>query len=192
MRISAVLSSSDLPTEELQVGVLDGELMRVGGAFCAVDTIVVCEHRARAVAVEVPKYAIAERLTAAWIYGALGVQPHRLQLCVTIAANIRPLSSARCVFREVVISDSEILEIGGFPVTTPLRTALDLARIDVEFSNSTADVIRYLATLGQGFSIVDCHSAISSRRNLPNKRLALDRLSDTLSNIRRTQPALTR
>lgn len=182
MRISAVLSRNDLPPEELQVGVLDGELVRVGGAFCAVDTVIRAEHRAASITTEVPGYSITERFTAAWIYGAVDDQPSRLQLCVSAHANVRPTSSARCVFREVVLND-EINLIGGLPVTTPLRTALDLARIDLDFSAFTAHVVRRLAAVGRGFDFADCESAIAQRRNLPNKRLALLRLSDTLQEV---------
>lgn len=180
MRISTVLSRNDLPNEELQVGVLDGELVRVGGAFCAVDTVIGTQHRAASIAAEVPGYSVAERLAAAWIYGVVNDQPSRLQLCVNAQANVRPTSSARYVFREVVLNDDDTNLIGGLPVTTPLRTALDLARIDVDFSSFTADVIQRLASVGRGFDFSDCESAITCRRNLPNKRVALVRLSETL------------
>lgn len=194
MRITSVLSFRDLPNVELQAGVLDGELVRVGDAYCAIDTVVGAEERAASIAAEVPAWSIAERMTAAWVYGILDTQPRTLQLCVASRGNIRPISTQRCTFREVVIDDKEIRVVKGLPVTTPLRTALDIARTDDEFTEVTCDIVRGLSTLGAGFQFTDCEQAIDARRNLPNKRVALARLTVALGrdySVSR-QPALTR
>lgn len=177
MRIPSILSLSDLPPAELQAGVLDGELMRVGGAYCAIDTIISSPHRAVSVAMEAPSWAIAERHTAAWIFGVLDVQPSRLQLCVTSRRGVRPVSTQRHEFREVVLDDDETIVIGGLTVTTPLRAALDIARINKEFLPPARDIVRGLASLGRGFDLSDCIAALNARRNLPHKRLALERLA---------------
>lgn len=151
--------------------------MRIGGAYCAIDTIIGCAQRAASIAVEAPSWAIVERHTAAWIFGVMDVQPSRLQLCVTSHGGVRPLSTQRHEFREVVLRDGETITVGDLTVTTPLRTALDIARINAEFSAPTRAVVRRLASLGRGFDFNDCVAALNARRNLPHKRLALERLA---------------
>lgn len=192
MRIATVLSPHDLPASELQAGLLDGELVRVGGAYCAIDTIVGSEHRAESIAAEVPSWSIAERLTAAWVYGVRYEQPRHLQLCVASEENVRPMSTQRYTFREVVLGAKEVGMIGSLRVTTPMRTALDIARTDEEFSNLTRETVRGLAALGRGFTLDDCVAEIGMRRNLPFKRMAILRLSAALGNASPDQPAVTR
>lgn len=192
MRISPVLTHRDLPFEELQAGVLDGELVRIGPGFCVIDAIVTAEHRAASLAPEIPPRSIAERHTAAWIYGFAQRIPARLQLCVDSRSKWRPFSTRRCEFREVVLRDDEIIMINGLPVTAPLRTALDLARIDPEFTAHSREVIRGLASWGSGFGLESCARALGGRRNLPNKLLALSRLAEALGERPENQFALTR
>lgn len=181
MRLGLVLSLNDLPAPELQAGVLDGELVQLGSAYCPIDTFIGARHRAAAIASEIPAQSIAERHTAAWVYGALDRQPRRLQLCVHIHSKVRPLSSARFQFREVVLDADEVVTMGGLSVTSPLRTAVDIARIEESFSASTAQLVRDLASLGQGFNLEDCTRVLNRRRNLPHKKLALQRLTAALS-----------
>ena len=181
MRIPVVLSLHDLPAAELQAGVLDGELVRVGEAYCAIDTIIGVAHRAASIATEVAAQSIAERFTAAWVYGALYSQPRRLQLCVNSQTKVRPFSTQRCVYREVVLGGKETITIGGLAVTTPMRTAIDIVRTDSDFSDSSREVVRSLATFGLGFDLVACVTEISLRKNLPHKQRAITRLELALN-----------
>lgn len=177
MRMASVLSGGDLPTVELQIGVLDGELQRLGDAFCTIDTVVETHHRATSIALNVAPRSIAERFTAAWVYGVVAQVPRRWQLCVDSQNKVRPFSSHRYTFREVVILEHETNVIGGLLVTTPLRTALDIVRTQREFSPSSADVVRKLAALGPGFTLAECREELSGRKNLPHKQIALERLT---------------
>lgn len=192
MRLGPILSRHDLPTPELQAGVLDGELVRIGEAYCAIDTIIGSQHRAASLAAEAPSRSIAERQTAGWVYGVVSKQPPRLHLCVTSDSNLRPMSTQRFSFREVVLDDTELASLGGFLVTTPLRTAIDIARIDEEFPEASAALVRDLASLGKGFNLQECAVALARRKNLPHKRLALHRLTAALRGEREAQPAFTR
>lgn len=192
MRISSVLSSADLPVAELHAGVLDGELMRVGEAYCAIDTVVGPSQRAASIATVVAPWAIAERFTAAWIHGVIHDQPRRLQLCVDSQDNVRPLSSQRFAFREVVLNHNETMPVGGLRVTSPLRTALDIARTHEEFTAATNKVVQSLAALGSGFTLADCIAEMDSRRNLPFKKMAITRLAAALHEESPDYPAVTR
>lgn len=193
MRIPQVLSPCDLPEPELIAAMLDGELHRLGGAFCPVDAIAIASDRAASIAAEAPEWAIAEQRTAAWVYGAAPGLPRPLQLCVDSRSRVHPVSTRLHAFREVVMTDHDARMLGGMAVTTPLRTALDLTRFSPEFSVPEYEIIRELAVIG-GFDLSECVRAIAQRRNLPNKHLALRRL-DRASDYNRaasTQPALTR
>lgn len=180
MRIPTVLSGAELPEQELISATLDGELQRVGDAFCPVDTVVGVSQRAAAVASGAPDWTIAERLTAAWIFGATLHIPRPLQLCVDSRTRLHPISTRFIIYREVVIDDEELTVLGGMPVTSALRTAIDLARFTEHFSTQHATIVSRLATLGK-FGLAECASTINARRNLPNKHLALGRLESSLS-----------
>ena len=77
--------------------------------------------------------------------------------------------------REVVIDSSEFSWLGGIRVTTPLRTAIDLARFSIAFGAEEREIVARLAESGR-FRLSDVTEAIERRRNLPRKRLALTRL----------------
>ena len=127
-----------------------------------------------------PERMIAEQRTAAWVLGAIDFLPQRLQLCTDIAARARSASLATITVREVVIEASEFTWIAGLRVTTPLRTALDLARFSEGFEDDERTIVAKLAQLG-GFGLADCTDAIDGRRNLPRKHQAVERLSAALA-----------
>ena len=94
----------------------------------------------------VPAGVIAERLTAAWIFGACP-EPHQHQFCVDTAARQHVPISTRFRLREArnVAADTQL--IGGIRVTTPRRTVVDLART----RGAAADFVPVLAELFELF-----------------------------------------
>lgn len=179
MRLPAVLSSRDLPDPELQAARLDGELFAIDECFSPIDEIEQRSHRAAAIAALVPDRLIAEQHSAAWVYGALRRPPARHEFCADTRARVRPASVGRFALREVVIDDIDLRQVGAMTVTSPLRTVLDLARFSVEFAHSEQCIIGRLMNL-DGFDLTDCATALDRRRNLPGKRLALERLSSAI------------
>ncbi len=177
-RLSAVLSPADLPEPELHAAKLDGELYRLDASFCPIDEIETPAHRALALSILVPAGLIAEQRTAAWIYGVTEC-PDRHQFCASVKARVRPGSPSRVTVREVVIDGDELWQIAGLPVTSPLRTVLDLARFSPVFDIPELAILTGLMRVG-GFGVADCIDAVTARRNLPAKRLALTRLKDCL------------
>ncbi|TFD93970.1 hypothetical protein E3T61_02905 [Cryobacterium lactosi] len=125
--VPAVLTLTDLPLAELNCARLDGELFAVAGAWCPVDAHDGPETRARALAPLAPSRAAAERMTAAWVYG-LAAEPHRHQFCVDVTARTRKPGGAGTLLREVRIGPDDTRVLAQQLVTTPLRTAIDLAR----------------------------------------------------------------
>lgn len=185
-RLAPVLTSDDLPEAELRAAVLDGELFAFRNSYCPIDEIESACHRAMALATSMPLRVIAERRTAAWVYGLCDEPPAPLEVCTDIRSRTKTAPRTGLLVREVVIDEHELIRIGGLCLTTPLRTAVDLARFQPDFRADERKLILALSLLG-GFGLDACVDAINSRRNLPNKHRALERLAATLSGGAPTQ-----
>ena len=181
-RLPAVLFHSDLPEAELHAAKLDGELYPVDRCFSPIDEIDGLWNRARALSLTVPARLIAEQRTAAWIYGALNRPPRQHQFCADISARVRPLALVAITVREVVIDASDLAELAGLLVTTPLRTVVDLARASVNFKNDDLRAVSDLMRIGR-FGVEECRAVLDRRRNLPHKRLALERIDQAARRI---------
>jgi len=160
----------------LRALVLDGEAYRVDDCVAAVDEIPSPILRARALAATLPHRLIAEQHTAAWVWGAQFDPPAQHEVCSDIGARSRPSPAARLRVREVVILHEDVAVLAGLRVTTPMRTAIDLARFVTEWTDDESRILAELIRLG-GFSALDCARAMNRRRNLPAKKLALERLA---------------
>jgi hypothetical protein len=174
--LSSVLSRHEFAPPELAALVLDGEAYRIDQCVAPVDEIPGPRVRATALAAELPERLIAEQHTAAWVWGALAQPPRRHEVCSDIAARTRPALDARLHVREVVILHDDTVDLAGIRVTTPMRTAIDLARFVPEWSDDETRTIRDLLRLAE-VGILECARAMNRRRNLPGKRLALERLA---------------
>lgn len=181
-RLPAVLFHSDLPEAELHAAKLDGELYPVDRCFSPIDEIDGLWNRARALSLTVPARLIAEQRTAAWIYGALNRPPRQHQFCADISARVRPPALVAITVREVVIDASDLAEFAGLLVTTPLRTVVDLARASVNFKNDDLRAVSDLMRIGR-FGVEECRAVLDRRRNLPHKRLALERIDQAARRI---------
>lgn len=186
-RLPRVLSPADLPLPELHSARLDGEVFAVGACFSPIDEIEGCAHRALAIGAGLPGRAIVERRSAAWVWGAIGIAPVPPELCVAQGARLSLAGERWNAMREVVIQSPDVATIEGVRVTTPLRTAIDLARSPHRFDADDARAIRRLARTG-GFGFADCIAAMSRTRNLPGRRAARERLRETIG----AQPEFTR
>lgn len=171
-----VLSERDLPLAELLASRLDGELFGLDSGFCPIDEIVSPAHRAVVATIGLPARLIAERLTAAWIWGAVSIPPEHPQFCVTQGARVGHPSSVPFAVREVVLHDSDLSHLAGVQVTSPTRTAMDIARFSDDWSVADRDTVRSLMTIGS-FTLGHLEKILSCRRKLPAKKRALARLS---------------
>ncbi|WEO75713.1 hypothetical protein BJQ94_09900 [Cryobacterium sp. SO2] len=125
--VPAALTEADLPLAELACARLDGELFGLAGSWCPIDAPDGPETRAGALQRTAPHRAAAERLTAAWIYG-LAPEPAEHQFCVDVGARTVKHPGSGVCLREVRLGDADAVLLGRLLVTTPLRTAVDLAR----------------------------------------------------------------
>jgi len=127
-RLPAVLGTDDLPLAELCAARIDGELMRIGDGWAPIDEPDLPALRAAAVAIRMPRRLVIERLSAAWVHGALAVAPSIAQFCVPHDSRIAVILDRRATVREVRIDDEEIVEFRGIRCTSIARTAFDLVR----------------------------------------------------------------
>jgi hypothetical protein len=182
-RIPSLFTLADFSEAELSAMVLDGDAYRVGECVSPVDEIPSAALRAAALATVIPARLIAERRTAAWVWGAANDLPARYEVCADIGARTRPPRPNRLLIREVVIAASEVVDFGGLKVTSPVRTATDLARFTVPFGEGEADVLARLMSI-TGTTAAECAEAMDERRNLSNKRVALERLEGAEAHAR--------
>lgn len=175
-RIPSLLTAADFSEAELSAMVLDGAVYRVGDCVSPIDEVPSAALRAAALALVIPARLIAERRTAAWVWGAANDLPARYEVCADIGARTRPPSPHRLVIREVVIDDDEVVDFAGFKVTNPMRTAIDVARIAEPFGDPELDLVARLMRTA-GFTAVSCIAGMERRRNLPNRRAAAGRLT---------------
>jgi hypothetical protein len=174
--LTAVLTADDFDPAELSAILLDGEAYRVGDTVAPLDEVPGPLVRATALAGQLPPRLIAEQHTAAWIWGAQPRPPVRHELCADISWRTRPALDALLSVREVVLRNEDTVTLGGLDVTTPLRTAIDLARFVAEWTDNETTVVRELLAIG-GIGTADCATWMNRGRNLPGKRQALQRLS---------------
>ncbi|MFF2052030.1 hypothetical protein ACFVU2_10565 [Leifsonia sp. NPDC058194] len=135
-----------LPLAELLALCLDGQLYRVGESFATTDTPDTPALRAQALAATVPRRAIAERGTAAWIHGTRSSPPPRPQICLDPSRRGTRVPVA-VDGRQRTLKPGEARPIGPIAVTTPLRTAADLLLSAPVFDEPEALEVRHLLAL---------------------------------------------
>jgi len=174
-----VLHADDLPEPELIAALLDGEVFAVGSGFGPVDAVDSPSLRAAALAHAAAPRLVVERRSAAWVWGARDAPPPVAQLCSPADARYRRIGGAGSATREVVLRHGDTVVLAGTTVTAPLRTAVDLARVEPGYGPDDAESIARLASTAR-FGLEDCERVLDRVRNLPGKRRALLRLRATL------------
>ena len=181
-RLPAALSTADLPLAELCGAALDGELYPLGDAWCPVDQPESAITRALAVAAvlspgfpPIPHRLIAERMTAAWVFGA-GGEPPRHQFCVDARERARVPASPRYRVREAVGAAAESQAMWGLRLTTPLRTLVDLCR---DTSLSTTDAVPVIRCLLE-HGLVDAAEAARRLARSHQRRATRERFAAAL------------
>lgn len=136
--------------------------------------------RARAAAFAVPpairQRVVAGRMTAAWIYGCAR-EPDRLALLVDSKRRISSLRSTRgCTLHEVRLGPFDVVSLGGLMVSSPLRTALDIA-LHVEAERAIPALRELLARPELDVRLRLLTLAVESTPRVPHKRAALEKLA---------------
>jgi len=136
--------------------------------------------RARAaslvVAPAIRQRVVAGRMTAAWIYGC-ATEPDRLALLVDANRRISSLRSVRgCTFHEVRLGPFDVVSMGGLMVSSPLRTAVDVA-MHVDAERGVPALRALLARPGLGVRLRLLRLAVEASPRVPHKRAALAKLA---------------
>ena len=129
------------------------------------------------------------RLTAAWVYGCAPV-PRRLQLLIDHRRRTTALPpNSPAVLHEVRLDREDGMDIAGIAVTTPLRTAVDLARYGPE-----EEAVQALQAIA-AHPVLHCplaavRDAVEAGPRQPGKSAALRRVDLALEQAERDQAEL--
>ena len=178
-RLPFVLTARDIPAPELGGMRLDGDVYQLADGWCAIDELEGPAHRATAALGDRSPRLIAELGTAAWVWGASVTLPRMVEFCVDLGARARVRISPLIRVRELVLDADDRIELAGAAATSPLRTAVDLARFRDELGPEESAAVVELARIG-GFGFDECRELLDRRRNLPEKRRAAERLRELL------------
>jgi hypothetical protein len=119
---------------------------------------------------------VAGRMTAAWIYGC-AAEPDRLALLVDAKRRVSSLRNTRgCTLHEVKLGPFDVISLGGLMVSSPLRTALDIA-LHVEPERAVPALAGLLARPQQDVKLRLLVRAIEASPRVPHKRAALEKLA---------------
>lgn len=136
--------------------------------------------RARAAANAVPaavrQRVVAGRMTAAWIYGC-AAEPDRLALLVDAKRRISGLRNTRgCTLHEVRLGPFDVVSMGGLMVSSPLRTAADIA-LHVDTHRALPALAALLARPENDVRLRLLVLAIEASPRVPHKKAALEKLA---------------
>jgi len=173
------IALGQLSRVELDAARLDGDVYRLGDDYLPIDTIETPAHRLRAALAGLPEGLAAERGTAAWVWGALPRPPAVAELCVVAPSRVRLDVVPPVVLREVVLPPEDLVRLAGAAVTSPLRTALDLARTREGWTEGDTAALARLAELGR-FRLEEAVARLSRPARLPGMARARLRLREAL------------
>lgn len=178
-RLPVLLDTDDLPLAELCAARLDGELMRIGAGWCPIDEPDLPSLRAAAVGPRGQAPLIIARRSAAWVHGALPRPPAVAEYCVPHESRVAARNDPLTVVREVTITESDVVEYGGYRCTTVERTVFDLVRDVAADDAATVTTVRALLAAHPWVG-GPVHRRVASAHRLPHRALALRRLADAL------------
>ncbi|PPH99200.1 hypothetical protein C5C95_07360 [Rathayibacter sp. AY1B7] len=130
MRLPSVLLPGHLPLAELCAARLDGELVALDEGFLVADLPLGASERAASLRSLLPRGAVADRLSAAWVHGATHGPPPVHSASIDRRKRRQAPSNPRLRCHEVLLDEDDVVLLGGAPVTSPARTLIDLARTE--------------------------------------------------------------
>ena len=173
---------------ELQAMAADGVLARLSQrAYLPPGAASTPQLRARAAACAIPlpirQRVVAGRMTAAWIYGCAG-EPDRIALLVDANRRVSSLRATRgCSFHEVRLGPFDVVSLGGLMVSSPLRTAVDIA-LHVESERALPALEALSAAPGLNVRLRLLIRAVEATPRVPYKKAALAKLAALLAEER--------
>ena len=169
---------------ELHAMILDGVVCAViGDTFRPATVAVTPELRAAAVSHHIPASlahrAVVAQLSAAWVYGC-APPPELFSLVVDNNGNsVCTPPFCRCSIRQVYLNALDVVRIGAIPVTSPLRTALDVARTAPP-PLARAVLTAMCRDAALRCPLVDISQALAAAAHVPGKRRGQALLHDMI------------
>jgi hypothetical protein len=172
VRLPSVLDAADLPLAELCAVRLDGDGFLLGDGLIAADEPDGPAQRAASIAADARRYGLVlGGWTAAWVHGATHRLRRPLDLQTDSDGGVR---TKLLPVRQVAFARRDVSELGGVAVTSPLRTALDLARLEVRLTDEAASAIAFLVH-ASGVPWRQAVAAVAATPTSAGKRRALTR-----------------
>jgi hypothetical protein len=170
---------------ELRAMALDGLLVNVLEAgYIGSTEAVTPAHRALAAAAVLPagfrRKVVLGRLTAAWVYGCA---PPEAKVTVLLDHRYRATSQGRCRsvrIHEVSLGASDTVGMAGVPVTSPLRTALDLA-VHAPDEDAVPALLALSSIPALKCPLGYIRQTLQLRPRMPGKAKALERINSALA-----------
>lgn len=179
--LPSILGPRSMPNAELTAAALDGDLVRVADGWCASGQPVGPAERLGGALAGLPEHWTAELATAAWVWGA-GPRPTMLEVTFPPRRNRRAWPPGVRV-RHVGHGDGDVVTLAGRLVTSPVRTAVDLAQ---HFDRPESSALIAELCVVQELDLAELAGrAMASRRSLIERELAVRCLLGV-------QPLLTR
>lgn len=113
---------------ELEAMRLDGVLFRVHGSFVIADEPDTVETRIAIARAAAPRQFILDRLSAAWVWGAIALPPPTPDFCLDMNHRGTDRYNAHRAQRYVRLDDTEVVSAPAGSVLSPWRTTLHLLR----------------------------------------------------------------
>jgi hypothetical protein len=167
---------------ELSACALDGDLFPIDVAYVLSDLPDDVEVRARIITSHVDNRCVAAGWSAAWVHGATQRSPSRHTVALRNGLRLRLSPALHFDIAQMSFEARDVAGTVGAHRTTPLRTAIDLARFvseDVRLTAALATLLRMPQAAAEGWPGV-CQ-ALERGRNLPYKQRAYRRLKEALA-----------
>ena len=176
MRLSPALDPGSFSEAERSVLLLDGEVVPLGLTVVPVDVPVGPGVRAASLSAAVARPALVVDLrTAAWVHGVLTDLPRPLTLAIDVSRS-RRTKLVTPPPREARFRADDLVRLGGVLVTTPLKTAFDLLRLD-EDGGAALDALAVGLLRCAGLSPAVAAALAHLQPGCPHKQRGIDRLA---------------
>lgn len=185
LRPSLLLPGRPFSGNELRAMELDGLLVHVfeTGYIGSTEPITPA-HRALAAAAVLPagfrRKVVLGRLTAAWVYGCAPPEP---KVTVLLDHRYRATSQGRCRavrIHEVALGSADTVGMAGVPVTSPLRTALDVA-VHAPDEDAVPALLALSSVPALKCPLGYIRQTLQLRPRMPGKAKALERVNSALA-----------
>jgi hypothetical protein len=174
VRAQPTLDPEQFSEAERSVLRLDGDCVPVGLTVVPADVPMGPAVRAASLAAAVARYDLVVDLrTAAWVHGAVPELPRPLTIAVDVSRARRTKLVAPAP-REALFRPDDLVRLGGVLVTSPLKTAFDLLRL--EAGHAAEDVAVALLRSGR-LSPAVAAALAQLQPGCPHKQRGIDRLA---------------